>query len=274
MPLPAASESSIVLEIPGELEGLLATTFDEDGHAVGTSSFEVESEDTGRRRLRVRMAIDGGGQNLSEVTIAPIIDALAANLSLPDPANPSDASNAPLADPAVARPQRYHIVEERVQSTRADGTSLDYLVIDHARGQVSCYPPDRDLSKGEHLELPDGESVVNVPMQLLFQPLVHGEVDRLRFQIAVCRSGPALHDVVAVRGPKTHHDGRDVIEIRYGPDLGNAVAWLASRLLPRFSFWFDLRDGGYLGHRMPLHRKGPEILLVRKGLTPVDLGAD
>jgi hypothetical protein len=80
--------------------------------------------------------------------------------------------------------------------------------------------------------------------------------------------------MIAVRQPASHIAGRDVLEIRYGPDLGKAVAWLASRLLPRYSFWFDARDGSYLGHRMPLHRDGPKILLLREGLTPSDVGFD
>ena len=57
-------------------------------------------------------------------------------------------------------------------------------------------------------------------------------------------------------------------------DLGSTVAFFASRLLPSFSFWFDAKDGAYLGHRMPLHRKGPEVVLVRSGLTPRDLGVE
>jgi hypothetical protein len=166
------------------------------------------------------------------------------------------------------------LVEEQSQATRADGVSLDFLVIDHANGRVSCYPPDRDLTKGKHIDLPEDDRVVNVPMQLLFLPLVSGEVKTVRFQIALCRDGPVLYKMVAVRGPESLHDGREVVEIRYGPDLGNAFAWLASRVLPKFSFWFDARDKSYLGHRMPLHRKGPEILLVRQGLTPLDIERD
>jgi hypothetical protein len=262
MPFASRAESRVVLESAGELEGLTATTFDGGGHVIGSSSFEVETEAGGVRLMKVKLAIEGGGENLSEATLAPIVGALAA-----DP-------GAMRANMSADSRHRYHILEERAQATRADGVSLDYLVIDHARGRVSCYPPDRDLSKGTHLDLGEDERVVNVPMQLLFQPLVRGEVDRVRYQIAVCRDGPRLHDIVAVRGPRTRHAGHDVIEIRYGPDLGYAVAWLASRLLPRFSFWFDVNDGSYLGHRMPLYRKGPEILLVRKGLTPVDLGVD
>jgi hypothetical protein len=251
-----------VLETTSALKGLTATTFDDDGHAVGTSSFAVETEDAGLRHLTVKMAIDGGGQSVSEATLAPIEAAL---LGHPGPGH-------------TIRPigpgHSYRLLEERSQATRADGVSLEYLVIDHERGRVTCYPPDRDLTKGSHLDLPEDERVVNVPLQLLFQPLVHGEVQRVRFQIATCRDGPAIHDIVAVRGPTTQHEGRPVVEIRYGPDLGNAMSWLASRLLPRFSFWFDARDGSYLGHRMPLYRKGPEIVLVRQGLTPLDLGAE
>jgi hypothetical protein len=125
---------------------------------------------------------------------------------------------------------------------------------------------------GEHIDLPDDDRVVNVPLQLLFQPLARGEVENVRFQLVLCRSGPVVQDMVAVRGPRSRQHDRNVIEIRFGPDFGDAIAWFASRLLPRFSFWFDERGGHYLGHRMPLHRKGPRILLVRNGLLPPDLG--
>ncbi|MBY0400425.1 hypothetical protein K2X89_09040, partial [Myxococcota bacterium] len=108
----------------------------------------------------------------------------------------------------------------------------------------------------------------------LFQPLVQGDVDEVRFQIVLCTGGPRVQDMIAVRGPRSTRDGREVLEVRYGPDFGSTVAFFASRVLPSFSFWFDAKDGAYLGHRMPLHSKGPEILLVRKGLSPGDLGVE
>jgi hypothetical protein len=80
--------------------------------------------------------------------------------------------------------------------------------------------------------------------------------------------------MIAVRGSTLEREGRRIVEVEYGPDFGATVAWLASRLLPSFSFWFDADDGSYLGHRMPLHRKGPEVTLVRQGLTPAEIGAD
>jgi hypothetical protein len=243
----AAGESLIRLPLLGESPGLTATTFDVAGRVVGHSSFAVEELAAGLRKLKVAMAVDDGAQNLSEVTLAP---------------TPSGKGSA----------GGLRLIEERSQATRADGSRLDLLVIDHVGGRASCIPDQGGSAAAKHLDLPDEERVVNVPMQLFFQPLVRGEIEDLRFQIVLCGDGPRLQDMIAVRGPRLERDGREIVEIRYGPDLGKTVAFFASRLLPSFSFWFDARDGAYLGHRMPLHRKGPEVVLVRSGLTPKDLG--
>jgi hypothetical protein len=261
-PEPLRAESMVVLEAPGDLEDIRATTFDKKGHAVGNSSFEITTDEAGVHRMTVTMAVEGGGRNVSEAILAPIGGAVTGSRTGDQALVPGGPTRA------------FRLVEEQSQATRADGVSLDFLVIDHAKGRVSCYPPDRDLTKGRHIDLPEDDRVVNVPMQLLFLPLVSGEVKAVRFQIALCRDGPVLYKMVAVRGPKSVRDEREIVEIRYGPDLGNAFAWLASRVLPKFSFWFDARDNSYLGHRMPLHRKGPEILLVRQGLTPLDIQRD
>jgi hypothetical protein len=251
-----------VFEISDGLENIPATTFDKKGHAIGRSSFEVETDEAGVRRMIVTMAVEGGGRNVSEAWFAPIAD---------------EVEQSPSTNRAVLQmvpTPTFRLLEERAQATRADGVSLDFLVIDHVAGRVSCYPPDRDLTKGEHIELPKDDLVVNVPMALLFSPLATGELETLHFQIALCRNGPVLYKMLAVRQPTSRIAGRKVVEIRYGPDLGKAVAWFASRLLPKYSFWFDARDGNYLGHRMPLHRDGPKILLLREGLTPSDVGFD
>ena len=147
-------------------------------------------------------------------------------------------------------------------------------MIDHARRRVSCYPDGEPESAGRHHEIPEGDRVVNDPMQLIFQPHVSGETKTLRFQLATCKDGPVLYDMIAVRGDTIERDGRRIVEIEYGPDFGETVAFLASALLPSFSFWFDAADASYLGHRMPLHRAGPEVTLVRQGLTPAQIGAD
>ncbi len=253
-PAPTHAESSLALRAESSLEPIGATTFDESGRAIGRSSFEAWTEDDGSHRMRVTMGTDDGGRNVSQAVLAPIAGSVTGS--------------------ATEEALRLRVVEERSQSTTADGRTLPLLVIDHRAGRVSCYDGADAEAGGRHVAIEGDDRVVNVPMQLLFAPLVSGEIDAVRFQIAACDDGPVLHDMIAVRGKTRTRAGRKVVEIEYGPDFGEAVAWLASRLLPSFSFWFDADDGAYLGHRMPLHRKGPEITLVRQGLTPPEIGID
>jgi hypothetical protein len=257
---PCAAESKMMLWAPSVLEDVGATTFDENGEAVGESSFEVETDPDGRRHMYVKMAIEGGGSNLSQATFVPVNEAEAAD---------GDTQE---AGPENEIPLR--LVEQRSQATTAEGVSFPLLVIEHEAGRVSCYPANEAGAEPQHVDIPDEDRVVNVPMQLLFMPLVRGEVDTLRFQIAMCKPEPSLYKMIAVRSEPIVRDGREIIQVKYGPDLGKTVAWFASRLLPSFAFWFDARDGQYLGHRMPLHREGPEVLLVRRGLTPPDIGIE
>ena len=200
------------------------------------------------------MDIEGGGSTVSHATLAPIASQLGATVG----------------DGRVA----LQLIEERSLSTNAAGENFPLLIVDHAAKRVSCYPEGDATRPGRHLDLPDGDRLVNVPMQLLFLPLARGEIDFLRFEIATCGDGPAVHHMLAERGVPIERDGRRIVEIEYGPDVGKAVAWLAGGLLPSFSFWFDAHDGTYLGHRMPIHRKGPEVTLVRQGLTPPEIGID
>jgi hypothetical protein len=259
------AESSVTLVSPGALQAFGATTFDTEGEAVGRSRFEVEPADQGVQTMRVVMSIEGGGSNLSQATLAPVAAAAAVGGRL---------GSSALEAAQTGSPVTLRLIEERSQSRSAEGETFPLLVIDHERRRVSCYPAGEPESAGSHKDIPEQDRVVNVPMQLFFLPLVRGEVDDVHFQIATCHDGPVLYDMIAVRGPTFERDGRRVIEVEYGPDFGATVAWFASRLLPSFSFWFDAEDGSYLGHRMPLHRKGPEVTLVRQGLTPAAIGAD
>jgi hypothetical protein len=245
----STAESLIRLPLLSGPAGLAATTFDPTGHVIGSSSFKIEELAEGLRKLTIKMAVDDGAQNLSEVTLAPV-------------------------PPGQTGVGGMRLVEERSQSTRADGVRLDLLVIDHVAGRASCIPDKGGAAAARYLPLPDRDRVVNVPLQLLFQPLVRGEVDEVRFQLVLCTDGPRLQGMIAVRGPRFVHADREIVEVRFGPDFGKAVAFFASRLLPSLSFWFDAKDGAYIGHRMPLHRKGPDVVLVRSGLTPKDLGLE
>jgi hypothetical protein len=206
----------------------------EETPRVAATTFDPGGNAVGRSSITLEKLAKG----LQKMTVQMGIDTGAQNVS--------EVTLAPTRSGAAGALQ---IVEERSQSTGG-------------------------AAKARHVDLPDPDRVVNVPMQLLFQPLVTGEVDEVRFQIVLCTGGPRVQDMIAVRGPRLQREGREIIEIRYGPDFGETVAFFASRLLPSLSFWFDGKDGSYLGHRMPLHLKGPDIVLVRSGLTPQDLGVE
>jgi hypothetical protein len=47
---------------------------------------------------------------------------------------------------------------------------------------------------------------------------------------------------------------------------------MAGSWLPQFSFWLD-GEGNYLAHRIPLYSQGPEVLVVRHGISPLTLTA-
>jgi hypothetical protein len=243
----AFAESELNLVPPSDSEKIAATTYDDAGREVGRSFFEVQTSDTGIHHMTIELAVTKGGLNRSEATLETVRNVATGE-------------------------SRWRLREQRSQATRADGVALDLLVIDHRERRASCYSSTEENPEGRHTDLPENDRVVNVPLQLLFGPLARDEVETVRFQLVLCRSGPVLQDMVAVRGPRSQRDGRDVIEVRYGPDFGDTIAFFASRLLPRFSFWFEADSGGYLGHRMPLYRKGPNVLLVRQGMQPPDLG--
>jgi len=60
-----------------------------------------------------------------------------------------------------------------------------------------------------------------------------------------------------------------IVEIEYKPELGPVLSVLARGFVPNLSFWFDANGSGtYLAHRMPLFSKGPEVTIVRDGLSP------
>ena len=164
------------------------------------------------------------------------------------------------------------ILTQRSASKDEQGKALGVMFIDHARGVASCTPADG--SYVDTLDLPEDDRVVNVPLNLLFQPLVTGEKSEIDFQLLICRSGARLVKArAAVATPKKGEKG-DVIEVRYNLDVGPMLSSLIAPFLPRLSVWFDPQtEGGWVGHRVPLFAKGPTVLVVRQGFTPSALGA-
>lgn len=245
-----SARSGLLLPYPPEVGRVPAVTFDSAGRRVGDSEFWFEARDDGHFSLHVSMAIRDGARNQVQAEFESV---RSGGRELP----------------------HLRVLTERSQSFDADGRAMTALFIDHTARVASCTPPKGSSEKATRIALPEDDRVANAPIHLLLLPLVRGEVDRVRFQLFVCRGGARLYDFVALpTGPPRVVGDRSIVEIRYGPDLGRFMSWVASRMLPRLSFWFDtMHDGTYVGHRMPLYYKGPDILMLREGMTPGALGA-
>jgi hypothetical protein len=236
-PVGAAAESSFLLAYPANFGSMPAATYDEAGERIGGADLRVEQLESGLVRVRSESGQQSGAQTVALAELEP------------------DES---------MRGLRMLLQESR--SLDPEGNALGVLSVDHRRKIASCRGADGEIIS--EMQLPDSDRVVNVPMNLLFQPLVRGEKQSLKFQIFLCRPNARLIDFRAWavrRGVGTP------IEIRYGPDFGFASS-LARRLAPKLSFWFDPRAPyDWVGHRLPLYSGGPEVFVVRDDVTSSSL---
>jgi hypothetical protein len=161
-------------------------------------------------------------------------------------------------------------VRQESRSFDPDGRSLGLLSIDHVARRARC--SDQRGAADSEIELPEGDRVVNVPLNLLFLPLVRGDADHLSFQLFLCRSHAQLLDFQAWVAERAAGAQGGPVEIRYAPDLG-LLSPFARQMVPRLSFWFDPRaPHGWIAHRLPLYSGGPEVLVVREGISTATLG--
>lgn len=241
--LAAAAESAIVLPFPLSFGHFPAATYDESGDRIGGAVLSIRRISEERVRLTVETGQDGGANTKAE------------------------------AEMAILEGDRgLRLLREQSLAHGADGQPMDLLLIDHVAGHGSC---TKDGGAGERraVALPDEDRVVNVPLNLLFLPLVQGTTERVEFQFFLCGGGARLMDFRAKlagepRGTGSGSGQHRIIEVTYGPDLGEMVSTFAQVLLPNLSFWFEADDRGtYLAHRMPLFSQGPEVMVVRDGLS-------
>ena len=76
-----------------------------------------------------------------------------------------------------------------------------------------------------------------------------------------------FHASVVRRESRTA-ENPDLVEVRYEPDLGTIVSFIARTVTPKLSFWFDpAAPARWLAHRMPLYADGPEVFVVRQGVS-------
>jgi len=239
---PLRAESALRLELPQRFGEIPAATYDGKRERIGGAHLLMERLDGGGVRILSESGISAGARTIATAELAP------------------EASGRWLR-PAL----------EESRTFDRDGAPRGLLRIDHREGIGSCTPRrgDRD-GEVRTLALPDPDRVANVPMNLLFLPLVRGSAERLDFQLFLCRGGPRLVDFRATRAHSEGGEASDgVVEIRFEPELGPLLSLIAPRFLPRLSFWFDgAAPFRWLGYRIPLYSDGPEVFVIRDGIPP------
>ncbi len=226
---------------PPELFGeITADTYDEQGHRVGAANMKVERLTDGNILMEVLSGIDGSAQFEASAELAP---------------NGSDGT--------------MRLVRERTQALDQEKNPLGVTTIDHVAGVAKCGKPEGSGQEPEWVDLPLDDRVVNVPLNLLFQPLARGDVDVVDFQVLLCRAGARIVKAQAKVATANGEHGDRIVEIRYSLDFGPILSRLAAPFMPQLSFWFnESSPGEWVGHRMPLFSKGPTVLVVRSGFTP------
>ena len=239
---PARADSELSLPYPAVFGKIPAATFDASQRRVGDADLQIEKLDDGTVRIYSESTVDGGARAIATAVLVPT------------------------ADGTALRP-----ISQGSRAFDSEGKPLAVMKIDHRAGEGSCARPNEDGSgmSIERLALPENDRVANVPLNLLFDPLVRGDASTVNFQILLCRSGPRLMDFQArvVENKKGRERNEHLVEVRYGPDLGSVVSLFAQAIVPRLSFWFDPASPiPWLAHRMPLYTNGPEVLVVRQGV--------
>jgi hypothetical protein len=238
----AWAESARRLPLPDTFGDIVADTYDEKGLRVGDAKLHMLKDEDGLVELIVSSGIEG-----AERTTAT------ARLDQPE-------------GEVGLRP-----VYQSSRSFDALGNPLGLLAVDHERQEAICTHPS--TGEEERISLPRGDRVANVPLNLLFLPLVRGEAEAIDFQFVLCRFGARLLDARATVAERRTEGGEEYVEIRYSLNLGSFLNRLAAPFLPRLSVWFDSqKPGSWVGHRMPLFSKGPTVVVMRSGITPSALG--
>ena len=234
----AGAASSLRLPEPLVFGELSAATFDPEGAPLGPARLVVARDPRGRVVLESESANEGQ----ETVRLYALLE--------------------PVEGSGALRP-----IEQRSRMLGADGMLLAEMAIDHESGRASCASEGHE----ELIELPEGDRVANVPINLLLLPLARGEVAELEFQALVCRGAPRLLDVSARRtGRVVHPDaGTEAVEIEYAVELNPILARIARPFLPRILFWIDpgASPDPWVAHQMPLYPKGPTVFVVRRELA-------
>lgn len=231
----ASAESALRLSFPEEYGTIEAKTYDEKGKAVGEAEVVISLNENGNTILSGEAGIGGSASATYSVELQPV------------------------GSPKTLKPlmQISHSIDE-------SGKSLGTLIINHVKGFASCSPAEADRNKKiKKLDLPTQDVISNVPLSLLFKPLVERKEKEIDFQIVLCRPKPRLIHAKA-KVVSSRKNGKGVIEVQYSVDLGNILSRIASPFLPKLSVWFDPDiPNMWIGHRVPLYTQGPTVTVLR-----------
>jgi hypothetical protein len=237
---PARAESALRLPYPEAFGTIPASTYDVHHHRIGSAHLVVENVGDTRVRLLAESGIDGGARTVATADLE-----------------------------SVDGGRFLKLLKQESRSFDEHGIPMGVLSIDHESGIASCDKPAGDGMAKERLTLPQHDRVANVPLTLLFQPLVEGKTDEVTFQLLLCRFGARLIDIDARRVARD--DGEEktdpIVEVDYQPDFGRFVSLVAAKWIPKLSIWFDRRvPNPWIAYRMPLYSKGPEVFVIRDGV--------
>jgi hypothetical protein len=242
----ANAESALRLPYPETFGAIPASTYDANHQRVGDATLLIEDLGDDHVRMMVESGIDGGAHTIATAELVSVDDGRSLKL-----------------------------LRQESRSVNADGIPMGVLSIDHESGVASCNKLESGGMKTEHLTLPQQDRVANVPLNLLFQPLVEGTTDAVTFQLLLCRFGARLIDIdahVVPRPPETS-ESNPIIEVEYQPNFGRFVSLMAQKWVPKLSIWFDPRvKNPWVAHRIPLYSKGPEVFVIRDGTPNAWLG--
>jgi hypothetical protein len=236
----AHAESALRLPYPEVFGTIPASTYDEDHQRIGGAHVVVENVDDARVRLLIESGIDGGARTVATAELETVGDGRFLKL-----------------------------LKQESRSFDADGIPMGVMSIDHESGIASCDKRGSDGTATEQLTLPKQDRVANVPLNLLFQPLIEGTTEQVTFQLLLCRFGARLIDIDAhiVSGNAAEEEANAIVEVEYRPDFGRFVSLVAEKWMPKLSMWFDRRvSNPWIAHRIPLYSKGPEVFVIREGV--------
>lgn len=237
----ARAESALRLPYPEAFGTIPASTYNEDHQRVGGAHLVVENVDDAHVRLLVESGIDGGARTVATAELE-----------------------------AVDNGRFLKLLKEESRSFDENGIPMGVLSIDHENEIASCNKPKRDGMATERLALPKRDRVANVPLSLLFQPLVDGTTNEVTFQLLLCRFGARLidFDAYVVPQPGVDEAASPIVEVEYRPNFGRFVSLAMQRWMPKLQIWFDRRVSiPWIAHRIPLYSKGPEVFVIRDGVA-------